>query len=96
MKSQMKTGIHPTYTSSTFTCACGNSFQAGSTLGQDLRVEICSNCHPLYTGKSKLVDTAGRVDKFAARQRQAEAAKVEAEKRAAAKAAKADDTTPTK
>jgi large subunit ribosomal protein L31 len=86
----MKTGIHPTYTTSTFTCACGNVFQAGSTLGQDLRVEICSNCHPLYTGKSKLVDTAGRVDKFAARQRQAEAAKVEADKRAAAKAAKAE------
>lgn len=86
----MKTGIHPDYTVSTFSCACGNSFQAGSTLGQDLRVEICSNCHPLYTGKSKLVDTAGRVDKFAARQKQAEAAKAEAAVRAAAKAAKAD------
>lgn len=56
-------------------------------------MEICSNCHPLYTGKSKLVDTAGRVDKFTARQRQAESAKAEASVRAAAKAAKADTDT---
>ena len=82
----MKTGIHPTYQTVTFTCACGNTFQAGSTLGEDLRVEICSNCHPLYTGKSKLIDTAGRVDKFAARQKMAEAAKAAAAERAAAKA----------
>ena len=87
----MKTAIHPTYTVSTFTCACGNSFKAGSTLGEDLRVELCSNCHPLYTGKSKLIDTAGRVDKFAARQRVAEAAKAAAADRAATKAKVAAD-----
>ncbi len=78
----MKTGLHPAYKTITFTCACGNSFAAGSTLSEDLRVEICSNCHPLYTGKSKLIDTAGRVDKFQARQQQAEAARVVAAERA--------------
>lgn len=92
----MKTGIHPTYKTVTFACACGNSFQAGSTLSEDLRVEICSKCHPLYTGKSKLIDTAGRVDKFAARQKIAEAAKAEAAKRAAAKADRAAATPATK
>lgn len=89
----MKTGIHPTYKEITFTCACGNAFQAGSTLPEDLRVEICSNCHPLYTGKSKLIDTAGRVDKFRARQERAEQAKVEADARAALKAKKEADAT---
>lgn len=63
----MKAGIHPNYQKITIACACGNSFEAGSTLTENLRVEICSNCHPLYTGKSKLIDTAGRVDKFRAR-----------------------------
>jgi len=63
----MKAGIHPKYQKVTIACACGNSFEAGSTLTENLRVEICSNCHPLYTGKSKLIDTAGRVDKFRAR-----------------------------
>ncbi len=63
----MKAGIHPTYKKIVINCACGNSFEAGSTLSDNLRVEICSNCHPLYTGKSKLIDTAGRVDKFRAR-----------------------------
>jgi large subunit ribosomal protein L31 len=82
----MKTGIHPDYKTITVTCACGNSFQAGSTLQEDLRVEICSHCHPLYTGKSKLIDTAGRVDKFQARQQRAETAKSEAAVRTAAKA----------
>lgn len=81
----MKTGLHPAYQTITFTCACGNSFVAGSTLSQDLRVEICSNCHPLYTGKSKLIDTAGRVDKFQARQQQAEAARLVAAERAEVK-----------
>jgi large subunit ribosomal protein L31 len=87
----MKTGIHPTYKNITITCACGNSFEAGSTLTEDLRVEICSNCHPLYTGKSKLIDTAGRVDKFQARQQRAEAAKAEATKRAEDKAKRQAD-----
>ena len=59
----MKEGIHPKYQVTTVRCACGNEFQTGSTKG-DIRVEICSNCHPFYTGKQKLVDTGGRVDRF--------------------------------
>ena len=61
----MKDEIHPEYSDITVTCACGNSFQTRSTLKTDnLRVEICSGCHPFYTGKQKFVDTAGRVEKF--------------------------------
>ena len=60
----MKAAIHPEYKEITVTCTCGNSFQTKSTLGHDLQVEVCSNCHPFYTGKQKIVDTAGRVDKF--------------------------------
>ncbi len=60
----MKTGIHPEYKQIAVTCTCGNSFQTGSTLGHDLNVEVCSNCHPFYTGKQKTMDTGGRVDKF--------------------------------
>lgn len=60
----MKTAIHPTYThAAKVICACGNTFTTGSTV-EELRVEICSNCHPFYTGKQNLVDTAGRVDRF--------------------------------
>lgn len=59
----MKEKIHPQYKVGTVTCACGNTFQVRSTVG-DLRVEICSNCHPFFTGKQKLVDSAGRVEKF--------------------------------
>lgn len=59
----MKQGIHPNYNVTTVTCACGNSFEAGS-IKQNLRVEICSACHPLFTGKQKFIDTGGRVDKF--------------------------------
>lgn len=60
----MKPGIHPEYKEITVTCSCGNSFVTRSTLGRDLRVEVCSQCHPFFTGKQKIVDTAGRVDKF--------------------------------
>lgn len=60
----MKKDIHPNYyADAKVTCACGNSFTTGSTV-KEIRVEICSNCHPFYTGKEKLVDTAGRVDRF--------------------------------
>ena len=59
----MKAGIHPNYVDCTITCACGNVINTKSTKG-DIRVEICSKCHPFYTGKQKLVDTSGRVDKF--------------------------------
>ncbi|MHB8345632.1 MAG: 50S ribosomal protein L31 [Acidiferrobacterales bacterium] len=60
----MKTGIHPEYTEIHVTCACGNSFTTRSTLGHDLQVEVCASCHPFYTGKQKIVDSAGRVEKF--------------------------------
>src|ERR1700691_4240133 len=60
----MKAGIHPEYKVIAVTCSCGNKFQTRSTIGQDLQVEVCSNCHPFYTGKQKIVDTGGRVDKF--------------------------------
>ncbi|AFC33753.1 MULTISPECIES: 50S ribosomal protein L31 [Paenibacillus] len=59
----MKQGIHPNYHQTTVTCACGNVFETGS-LKQNLRVEICSNCHPFFTGKQKFLDAGGRVDKF--------------------------------
>src|ERR1700688_5094090 len=58
----MKAGIHPDYKEITVTCTCGNTFPTRSTIGQDLQVEVCSNCHPFYTGKQKIVDTRGRVD----------------------------------
>jgi large subunit ribosomal protein L31 len=60
----MKQGIHPNYDEITVHCACGNQFQTRSTRKGDLNVEICSECHPFFTGKQKLVDTAGRVDRF--------------------------------
>ena len=59
----MKEGIHPKYQAATVVCACGNSFETRSTK-PSLRIEICSNCHPFYTGKQKIVDTEGRVEKF--------------------------------
>ena len=60
----MKPDIHPAYEAIQVTCSCGNEFTTRSTLGQDLTVEVCSQCHPFYTGKQKIVDTAGRVEKF--------------------------------
>jgi large subunit ribosomal protein L31 len=59
----MKADIHPDYKNTTIQCACGNVINAGSTKS-DIRVEICSKCHPFYTGKQKLVDTAGRIERF--------------------------------
>ena len=59
----MKEGIHPDYKPATIKCACGAVYETGSTKG-NMTVEICSKCHPFYTGKAKLVDSAGRVDKF--------------------------------
>ena len=60
----MKLKIHPEYIEITITCSCGNSWTTRSTLNRDLHVEVCSACHPFYTGKQKIVDTAGRVEKF--------------------------------
>ena len=59
----MREGIHPEYHQATVTCNCGNTFVTGSTK-EDIHVEICSKCHPFFTGKQKLVDTGGRVDRF--------------------------------
>lgn len=60
----MKVDIHPEYKTIKVVCSCGNTFETRSTLGKELHVEVCSACHPFYTGKQKIVDTAGRVDKF--------------------------------
>ena len=60
----MKAEIHPEYSVVNVICSCGHSFETRSTLCKDLNVEVCSECHPFYTGKQKLVDTAGRVEKF--------------------------------
>lgn len=59
----MKKGIHPEYVESRVTCACGNTFVTQSTK-KEIRVEICSQCHPFFTGKQKLMDSAGRIEKF--------------------------------
>ncbi len=63
----MKQGIHPKYEKTVIKCACGNEFETRSTVFPEIHVELCSACHPFYTGKQKFVDTAGRVDKFRAR-----------------------------
>jgi len=60
----MKKDIHPQYHEINVTCSCGNSFQIKSTLSDDFSIEVCSACHPFYTGQQKIIDTAGRVDKF--------------------------------
>lgn len=60
----MQASIHPAYNEITVTCSCGNTFQTKSTMAKNLTVEVCSSCHPFYTGKQKIVDTAGRVEKF--------------------------------
>ena len=60
----MKPEIHPGYSKIKVTCSCGNTFSTRSTVGEDIHIEVCSNCHPFYTGKQKMIDTGGRVDKF--------------------------------
>lgn len=60
----MKNGIHPEYVECTVRCACGETFVTRSTKGSELRVDICSKCHPFYTGKQKILDTGGRVARF--------------------------------
>ncbi len=60
----MKPKAHPEYKEITVTCSCGNTFTTRSTLGRPLQIEVCSSCHPFYTGKQKILDTAGRVEKF--------------------------------
>lgn len=64
----MKKNLHPEYTATTVSCTCGNTFETRSTSSSDkMSVEVCSNCHPFYTGKQKLMDTGGRVARFQAR-----------------------------
>lgn len=62
--SLMKEGIHPKYVDITATCSCGNVIQTRSTIGHDMQLDVCSQCHPFYTGKQKVMDTAGRIDRF--------------------------------
>lgn len=59
-----KQGVHPNYNETTVKCACGNTFQTRSTHKGDIVLEICSACHPFFTGKQKLIDTAGRIERF--------------------------------
>lgn len=67
----MKKGIHPDYRTATVSCSCGNTFQTKTTIG-DLKVEICSKCHPFFTGTQKLIDSAGRVEKYYQRYKKTE------------------------
>jgi large subunit ribosomal protein L31 len=90
----MKEGIHPEYARIQIRCACGNLIDTGSTQKQ-ITVDICSNCHPFFTGKQKLIDTAGRVEKYNTKYKAAEAAKAaKAAKTAAATPAATPPTTP--
>lgn len=60
----MKQGIHPDYQEITATCSCGNQIKTRSTICEDIHVDVCSSCHPFYTGKQKVVDRGGRIDRF--------------------------------
>ena len=60
----MRANIHPEYAEMTATCSCGNVIKTRSTLGQDIHLEVCAACHPFYTGKQKIVDSGGRVERF--------------------------------
>jgi len=70
----LKADIHPNYVESTVTCSCGETFKTRSTL-PEIKVEVCSACHPFYTGKQKLVDTAGRVERFNKKYRRSDESK---------------------
>jgi len=84
IKGIMKEGIHPEYTETTITCACGNAITTRSTR-KDIKIEICSKCHPFMTGKQKIIDTAGRVDRFKKRYAAQEASKEAAKEEKAKK-----------
>jgi large subunit ribosomal protein L31 len=60
----MKSDIHPKYGKMTATCSCGNVIETGSTLARDIHLDVCSKCHPFYSGKQKVLDTGGRIDRF--------------------------------
>ena len=82
----MKTGIHPKYFKTKIICACGNVIETASTKGESYSVEICSACHPFFTGKMKLLDMAGRVEKFQKKTATAATAQAETKARLEAKA----------
>jgi large subunit ribosomal protein L31 len=73
-----KQGIHPNYDTIRVVCACGSSFETRSTHKGDIHMEICSSCHPFFTGKQKIIDTAGRVERFRRKYAQSDAAKAAA------------------
>ena len=77
----MKAAIHPAYNEINVKCACGHTFKTRSTHKGDIHIEICSNCHPFFTGKQKLLDTAGRVERFRRKYAKVEPAKPEAAKK---------------
>jgi large subunit ribosomal protein L31 len=81
-----KTGIHPNYAEINVKCACGSAFKTRSTHKGDLHLEICAQCHPFFTGKQKLIDTAGRVERFRRKYAASDASKAESGKAVAAKA----------
>lgn len=88
----MKSGIHPTYNENVeIACACGNVVVAGSTK-KELKTELCSACHPFFTGRQRLVDTAGRVEKFRARQKVTEEKKVTKASKSKKKAEEEEET----
>jgi large subunit ribosomal protein L31 len=92
----MKKGIHPEYNNKvTVTCSCGNTFETGST-EDTLQIEVCSACHPFYTGKNKLVDAAGRVDRFKKKLADVTANKAKAKAQDSKKAKKAKAAAPVK
>ncbi len=72
-----KQGIHPNYETITVKCACGSVFETRSTHKGEIHMEICSNCHPFFTGKQKMIDTAGRVERFRRKYAQSDSAKAE-------------------
>jgi len=85
----MKQDIHPTYHLAKVTCSCGNTFEVGATVAE-MRVEICSNCHPFYTGTQKFIDTAGRLERFQERLTKAQANKKSKKSDTTEKAEKAE------
>ena len=84
----MKSEIHPAYSESTVVCSCGNTFTTKSTAG-DMHVELCNECHPFFTGRQKLVDTGGRVERFRKRY---EGAEIKSKKRQKAEAAASESS----
>ena len=87
----MKSKIHPQYQDTVITCACGNKIETGSTK-EDIHVEICSACHPFYTGKQKLIDTARRVEKYQEKMKKAKAMKTSSSKKKTEKKASPKST----